>query len=551
MNDYYNLLNTCAKPVPGLKTKAIAFYDDYNYPVYSEDTFKPVTQKAKSIINGITLLEKIDLNKYVSLRENVGTKVICSRLLELIQDPTDISHLPAKFWDVHFPIFARPCPLKPRHGFIDSRVISTKSELEKLLSEVKSVDPKGEIILMPFIKADYNAILCNSGYLSIGPGHDGATAGNNSVSFPVAPAKITQKVKFKSGLSSKSTVFIEAVFKKRRSAKRFDYEYSVNKSFFITQLRGGPPVSAMNDFIPERMDVKKVVIPHNNLLKWEAETKKFPKGTVVYGKGHTLASHAAIHCAINKIPFITSFEPHVGDSIAPTAISKVKFNKQQFLRGVTAALVSKVSKRKMLHFAAVILHNWNYLSTSEHSSWLLGIASVYLSKILCALSYGEYRHCHGKTLKFKKIKSSRTRGSIYSTVMDEKSFSYYIRNAYKIKKEFQSKAKFRRGYGGKLWANAVKQSINIWNTIALIQDSKNLTTSKIKSLISLVNKSINLVHNNGWLFNKISDKSTMTKISEQPGLSALELADVFYEHLQKVNSTKKLKPLTKVNLTEK
>jgi hypothetical protein len=548
MNDYYNLLNVFC-PVPtDMKTKIIAYHDDYSYPVYSENTFQPVTQKAKSVINGLPIFEKMDLNKYVSLREQVGNKLVYPKLIELIQNDLDIVNLPQKIWEQKYPIFARPCPLKPRHGFVDSRIVSSAKELNALLEEVKASDPKGEILLMPFIAADYNAILCTSGYLSVGPGHDGATGGNNSVSFPVAPVKIMQKVKLKAGLSSKSIVFIEAVYKKRRKRSDMDYHTGQPKTFYITQLRGGPSVDAVNDFIPSRVEVKKIVIPHNDLLKWESETKKFVPGTVVYGKGHTLASHAAIHCVINKIPFITSFEPHVGDTVSPTAQNKVKFDRHQFMLGVTAGLYSKLSKRKMLHFAATVLHNWAYLSTSDHSSWLLGMAAIYISKILCALSYGEYRHCQKKPLKIKGIKSSYTRSSIYSTVMDGANFNIYIRSAYKIKKEFTSKEKFRRGFGGKLWADAVKHTINIWNAIVVIQDCKNLTPAKVNSLVSSINKSINLVHNNGWLFNKISEQTTMEKIANKPGLAALELADVFYEQLQKVNSIKKIKTISKVKV---
>lgn len=548
MNDYYDLLNVYCPVPPGLKTKNVAYYDAFNYPVYDENTFKPITQKAKSVVNGIKLFEKLDLNKYVSLRDQVGSKIISCELLELIQNHSDIIALPSKMWSLKVPLFARPCPLTPRHGFVDSRVVNNIDQLENLLKEVKLADPKGELLLMPFIKADYNAVLCSSGYLSVGPGHDGATAGNDSVSFPVAPVKIHHSVRMKSGLSTKSTVFIEAVFKKRRTRTPDDYHVGQPKTFYITQLRGGPKVNALNDFIPDRIDVKKIVTPHNDLLKWESDVKKFVPGTIVYGKGHTLASHAAIHCIINKIPFITSFEPHVGESIYPTPTTQVKFNKEMFMTGVTAGCYSKLSKRKMLHFSATVLHNWAYLSTSEHSSWLLGMTAVYLSKILCALSYGEYRHCQKKPLKIKGIKSSYTRNSIYSTVMDATKFNLYIKNAFKIKKEFCSKEKFRRGFGGKLWADAVKHTISIWNAIVVIQDCKSLTPSKVNSLISSINKSINLVHNNGWLFNKISDQSTMEKIANKPGLSALELADVFYEQLQKVKATKKIKKIIKVKV---
>jgi len=546
MNDYYNLLNTiCAGP-PGVKMKTIAYHDEFNYPVYSDDSYSPVTQKAKSVILGINLFEKTDLNKYVSLREPANYCLTYSKILELIQVPEDIKALPDKLWSQKEPIFARPCPITPRHGFVDSRVIKSSKELEKLLAEVKSADPKGEIILAPFVEAEYSAVMCSSGLLSVGPGHDGATSGNDSICFPVAPATISNKVRFASGLSSNSTVFIEGVFKKE--PHRNSNHNLFPKTFYVTQLRGGPKVSSVNNFIPTKMVVKKVVKPHNNLLKWESDVKKFKSGTVVYGKGHTLTSHAAIHCVINKIPFITSFEPVLNQVIEPSNNKEYPFSKDGFLKGIHVGLYGKLNKRKMLNFAATVLHNWTYLSFSEHASWLLGMAAMYISRILCALSYGEYRHCNQKPIKIKNISKNKTRQSIYGCVLDPSQFYLYIKNAYRIKKDFLNKDKFRRGFGGKTWSDAVKHSIVIWNAIVDLQDCKKVTTPKINKLVSLINKSINLVHNNGWLFNKISDQNTMEKISDSPGLAAFELADVFYSNLFKVKEVKKIKSYLKVKV---
>ena len=84
----------------------------------------------------------------------------------------------------HYKYFARPCPLIPRHGFVDSRPVKNKADIKKLFDEIKAQDPDGEMILGPYFdKVDYNAVLVNSGMLSIGPNNDGATAGKSSISF--------------------------------------------------------------------------------------------------------------------------------------------------------------------------------------------------------------------------------------------------------------------------------------------------------------------------------------------------------------------------------
>ena len=49
------------------------------------------------------------------------------------------------------PLMARPCPIRPRHGFVESRQVHSVEEVNQVLSETLVADPKGEVILMPFL----------------------------------------------------------------------------------------------------------------------------------------------------------------------------------------------------------------------------------------------------------------------------------------------------------------------------------------------------------------------------------------------------------------
>ena len=77
------------------------------------------------------------------------------------------------------PPFARPCPVKPRHGFVDSRRVAGITALTELARETYKEDKDAEILLMPFLKAEFSFIRTPES-ITIGRGHDGVTAGRSS-----------------------------------------------------------------------------------------------------------------------------------------------------------------------------------------------------------------------------------------------------------------------------------------------------------------------------------------------------------------------------------
>lgn len=486
---------------------------------------KPKTQKAKSIIYGCTELQE-DASYCFSLR-GYGTKSLKTIKPILIQNVYDIKKLNDHLFDNM--IFARPCPKTPRHGFVDSRIVSNKTELKALLKEVLEADPSGEIVLTKFLdSAVCSAVLTTNGTISIGPGHNGATAGKSSFSLPVKPEDLPVNVKRKAGVAKYDNAFIETVF-----APYEDW----TESFYYTQVRGGPAIDAVKDFIPKKAIVKKVIAPNDDLVAWEKEVKKLAAGTVVYGPGHTLASHAAIHCVVNNIPFITSFKPNVGQSIKPATNVKLKFDSRQFNVGFTIGIDSKIEMSTMLHISASVLHNWAYLRGADQSSFMLGLSVGYFIKVLCALNFGEYRYSNDD------IKNELSREDIYKNLMKTKKFSFYISKCPKIAHDFKNKKLFNTGFGGTKWSKAAAMCVEIWNAVAEITN-KGLDEKSANNLVKMLNKAINLVHNNGWLFNKISDQVLLNFVAEHPSLALLQLSDYFYKALV---ASKKIKRLRKFN----
>jgi hypothetical protein len=477
---------------------------------------KPRTQKAKGIILCLDqMIKDHPLNSFFARVEHV-----------LISEKDQIKH------NVYLPSFARPCPKKPRHGFIDSVTVKNNTELKDLWKKVELADKYGEIVLGPHLSdVLYNAVYTSGGTLSIGKGNDGATAGKNSISFPVAPHVFPRSLTRKAGLSSTDTAFIESVY-----PKGWD-------RWVLTQVRGGPAIDASSlDYIPRRTNVRVVIKPNNNLIEWEAQVKNFGPGTVVYGPGHTLASHAAIHCVLNRIPFVTTFKPEVGKSIAPARRKKAKrkLNRHKFKSGVKAGLslcstVEQKDLRKILWYSLCVLHNWAFLKKSPHAEWLLGSASIMLAKVGAALALGEHRHLRTSN------NSNLSRENVYLNAMHKPTKAFY--KLPKVFKDFYDK-KWETGFGGIPWATCTWYSNKLWKNIVHSYNKETSTIHKqeIIDIVSTMNRTINLAHNNGWWFNKISGREDMDFISENPGLGTLCASNIFielYAKVEKINSLKR------------
>jgi hypothetical protein len=480
---------------------------------------KPKTQKAKGIINGLREVEFFYGIKRLAQFMRIPHHY-------LVQSSADV-----KSYGSVYPRFARPCPVIPRHGFIESRTVKNQKEVIKLIKEVKKEDAEGEIILGPHLpNVKYNAVFVDSGNLSIGFGNAGATGGVKSVSFPVVPQVLNNVIRQSAGLTEQSAVFVEAVY---------------DHAWILTQLRGGPKIESSKDFVPRRMEVSRVVKPHDDLLKWESEVKSFKCGTVVYGNGHTLASHAAIHCALNNVPFITSHKPIKGEILTPKNSKRSLLNRNQFRRGVRAGLElckdkgSILQINKMFLFSVCVLHNWNYLKASPEADWILGAASIILGKIASTLAHGEMRNQDG---------DPPSRRFVY-----HKTMARGIEPIYELPEMFENfmNGTWTSGFGGFAWATCAWYSHLLCRTIINIHNrkNKNVAPKEVSELVGAINKIVNIVHNGGWWLDKIAIEEDMNQIASDPGWSAFLLGDVFMdvrELVKKLKVNKKKLPRTQI-----
>lgn len=253
---------------------------------------KPTTQKAR----GVKALAAL------------GYNVPAARL---VQTQRDMDALLDEVRSV--PLFARPCPPTPRPGFVDSRICTTNVDYMKVWKEARKAEPHAEMLLMPPLSADYNIVIC-PGLMTIGPGHDGATAGHDAIGLPIVGTDPKLAEHYDDlDIAPGQVPHIEVVGKGTGGMYSQDIQW-------WTQCRSGPAHPGLGpDYVPADITAAAIVIPCDDFLQWETIVQAgFAPGTVVWGKGHTLGSHAALHCLAHGVPFITSHQPLLGEHLAAT-----------------------------------------------------------------------------------------------------------------------------------------------------------------------------------------------------------------------------------------
>lgn len=495
-----------------------------------KDSGEPRTQKARGILKGLPTL----LNNNPVLGHGFQFPQHF-----LIQSEAGLE--PWKNKGINF--FARPCPEFPRHGFVESRPINSFEKLGELFSEVVKEDPNGELLLGPsFPNVAFNAIYTDFGSLAIGPGNDGATGGKGSMQLTVAPTTLGNEVKSAGGIKNDDGAYFEVIYAPFGGSK-FNYPH-------LVQMRGGPVINAAErDFVPEKTTVTNVIIPNEDLLAWAKQVENLPKGTAVWGDGHTLASHAAVHCIVHKIPFITSRKPEVGEVLAPSANAKQRnLSINDFRRGVMVGMKSikyTVSHMKdAFVFSLSVLHNWAYLRNTEHAAYLLGAAVATLEKICSSLVLGEYRHTKSSSY------FGQSRNTVYEKAIATTGFTYVKR----MKDAFESfhMSPWKSGFGGDPWAMCAYYSIRLWNALAAVYNKKaeTLSDKDVANIMDTFNGMINLSHNNGWWFNKITTNDALDMAAKFPGFAAASSATFYLEVCEQVKSVQLAKKLDMIPIND-
>ena len=410
-----------------------------------------------------------------------------------------------------YPVFARPCPKTPRHGFVESRIINSAEEFIDLHEEVLKADPDGEILCMNPINAVASGVyLPEQGFLFLGPSNDGATKGYQTKTLRLVAKQLTASVKQRSGITQ--TPFIELVYEAKKP--------------FIVQLRDGPtpPLDVDVDYIPRKTRVAEIVTPGDDLLAFEklAVELKARRDVVVVQEGATLACHAAIHCLLNEVPFVCSRRPEIGEQLRPSRKKKLakKFLRSEVKAGVSFGVAKLLTTREiggscnqLFHFITAVLHNWTALCESEYAPRLLAAAATIFLTFGSASCLGELRHKKGS-------KKNYSRKAIHEKVFVNplKSWKSFSR----CSNIFANEKLWIGGFGGQAWLACSQACQQILVALGAASNGKSvLATRKVlNKLVATLNNAINLTHNNGWWLNKVVSNPEMSFAATQAGLHA-------------------------------
>lgn len=392
------------------------------------------------------------------------------------------------------PVFARPCPMVPRHGFVDSRVVSTEEELTALAAEVLEEDPEGEIILMRPLEAEVSAV-ATPWTISVGAGTDGATAGqSDTIHLPAPLFQLNPEHRKAAGLKPKDTPYLEIV------------------GGWAVQLRAGPKVPKTQNYIPKKVEVKKIIKPQDfdNLLKWEEAVQSAEPGTVALGCGQSLASHYAVHCVVNEVPFIAGNSVSVGDILTPSSKTpnmgqlgpeELSLLKEELV--ATEAGVNGLSCESG-SLGVAVCHLLPTMQPNSLTIKLLARGLVFSSYHLLAACLTEMRYCRDRAapssdseaetvVKIYQGCGDSSRSSVYGEC-SEKPLKSLLSAAETIHPLWFKGVKWDGGQiGGEAWGSISTHSIELAQaTVRLMEDP---TPETLKTALGALNDALHALHN--------------------------------------------------------
>lgn len=430
-----------------------------------------------------------------ALRKHIGGHMNVAMPLHTLALDAKEKDIPVE----EYPLFARPCPIQPRHGFVDSRVVKDWDELKVVLDETKAADPEGEVMLLKFIPSVLNAVLVPN-LLTIGEGNDGATAGHNTITFPLNGIVGVQL----------SNCFPDANINPKKQDPYLEVVYKKDESYFLTQLRSGPKLEGSSvDYLPRTMEVMGVikVDPKMDLLKWEEliEGYKDNKGVVVYHPGGSPADHFSVHARTYEIPVCITFNPKVGETI--TEALTVPLDPLNVLKGIVVGdmMVLKHNThgdgvtdcQKAVSLLLHTLHHSGGIGGDQ--SWWLGVGVAFMLRYGTIALKGEARHVkspyvgrdtvYAKTLPFPL---QRQRASTPGLV------------------NILRYGNFSGAVGGIKWAQCGNATSKLFDAVGLL--AKDPSTDTVNGLVRAFNFAVNQAHNGGWWLNKFIASNAFNEI---------------------------------------
>lgn len=429
-------------------------------------------------------------------------------------------------WMGEFPVFCRPCPVRPRHGFVDSRPINNMDEFVKLVEETLAADPEGYVMVTPCYQEVPLSAIWTPHMLTIGAGNDGATAGKSTTNFPLSGQLYEMGIDIikDAGIGPDEDPFVEAILSRGSS-------YNSYISWILTQLRAGPKgqVNMLADYIPSRVEVKSIMRPNNrSLLEWEAECKAVAgrEGVVIHHPGGSPLDHYFVHARTCSIPVITTFEPRIGDTLEPiegpppldvdaVMIGLAASDQFDFPTNPDGVDFQRLA-RSAAHLMLMGLH-YNGLFSGDQARWI-GMSAGLMIKLGSMALRGEARHLGGDST------CKPSRDAVYKRYAN-RSLTYHQTRIDNLLHIFRY-GRWQGSFGGTKWALCAAALKPLF--VAVQTFSADPNTDTLGGLIRALNMAVNQAHNNGWWMNKFTDAAVFTSIPKGSMSAALIAAESIY-----------------------
>jgi hypothetical protein len=488
----------------------------------------------------------------------------------------------ARLNDHTSPVFARPAPRVPQHGFVESRVVASFDELAAVAKETFMADPKGEVILCDYYPAEWNGVLV-AGSVTLGPGHAGATSGQEAWVLPISPefgvANIQDCIRnHRADVARLGPVILpmpNVLFGKlgiNAETEDMYYEFvGYGTKVYLTQLRPGPRVGGSLNFIPKRMLVERVEkVKTSDLMVWAKVVKEFPPGTVVYHNGGSVTSHYGVHAVMAGVPYIVRGDaPQVGSWVYPDAPVPPP-QTPAFAAGVAAAEEYMAREEafvpiedsgwkggkqlvSLIFFSAT---NAPWLMRTPEGAKLLGATSVWAARIGVALIAAEARHA-GWAIPSKKgeqpvrIWNPYLKSALGELGLDVNEDTYACRSHAARREIWESALSWPRlpsprwfqmlyelytalhwpggGYGGVKWGECTEAVFDLRN--AIVAFSRTPQEPAMLAVIAAVNRAVHVSHNGNKLLMKLCDGPEYAACLDHNGLWLMEqVAPLLWQH---------------------
>lgn len=435
----------------------------------------------------------------------------------------------------NYPVFARPCPVDPRHGFVDSIPCKTAETLNALSLETLEEESDAELLVTKPIDASYSAILTD-GVLTFSGGNDGATSGKNVKYFYINEDPIA------TAISLDPTLLLEG------EVPFYEFVMDKNGANNLVQVRSAPGVPKCKDFVQDDVEVKTVIKAEGDLLEWETLMRTVDAATtIVDHRGGSLSSHYSIHAILNRVPLFTTYLPEIGDKLVPTvhntevneedkdsffksfcygfSAGEHMMKKSQFFSDGSARTIMKTS----LQLALSCLHNFSTIVQSKDYE-VVGITLGLFLRATFTVSSGETRHVgsrlnssHDADLHkwYKEIPKNRE--TCYNWVYKQ-STSELLENIMVIYRMFDD-VNWGSGYGGAKWASCTRSSIELFNACV---------TKDIGTVVALFNNVLHEEHNGGKYLNKVINVGEFDLAANDSSTYALKNMNVVIDLLSTV-----------------